>query len=61
MSAARPVEEESMKTAGRPQEALQLPYEISGTSVGPAASDELVMPTTNQSATKTVAPSFLTG
>lgn len=48
-----------MNTAGRPQEALQLPYEISGTSLGPAASEELVMPTTNPSVTKRLPQSFL--
>jgi hypothetical protein len=52
MRAARPFEEESICTAGRPQEALQLPYEISGSSLGPAASDELIMPTTTQALRK---------
>src|SRR5215211_4368881 len=59
MRAARPFEEESICTDGRPQEALQLPYEMSGSSLGPAPSEELIMLTTRPSVTKRIAQSFL--
>ena len=52
MSAPLPLDDDSIHTAGRPQEALQLPYEKFGSSLGPAASEELVMPTTKPTVTK---------